>query len=659
MMAAAVAAAAFIGQVALAQPDGIPLAGVLPDTTVFALFAQPGAASPTVFEEVIAELEVEAAMETLRKLGVVLGSAADDAFGLGDVSGADLSGPDGFKGLVEELTADCPELRDALGDLEPERFMSRAAVGFTLSSFTMMPTVVAVVRPDDAELGGRLFEAVTRCYDSGVAMSEGDTPLYVLADGSDFPMVVAQVDDTLLGASNPEVVRAMVRLAAGANEPSMLDTRLGRLAGTMSGRGLAMTLDLAGLADVLGNLVPMLGNDSEQTKLLERVLATMRVVNGVAVSGSFDEAGLVIDSVVSIDRQAGEASGEQALLDLLSCAACEPGEPALIPGGPASLGRTSFSVQATVAWLDSWLADVGPLFGEQLSVAGLVDQYLGVDAGDLALDWLGSTWHTAQLDVYDTDAAAWLQGPGTITTVPVSSEDAARDGLALWGAALENGSSLFAELLDDAAFDEDLDLASTVSVRPVSYRGITYDRVRTPFSGDYGVAVFGGQLVTTRPAATMEAVIDVHLGGVSVVDDPVFGRLIASQPGAPAGYEIVDLPRYLGGLASITDLAAGPIASTMLIAVQAAVMDSREGSAMGDDAGDDDGDASASDDEPDDDQGKAGIDPAAVPTFDELIGLADLVTQALELLAERTGIAILSTETIDGVIWSTLRVPLR
>ena len=31
----------------------------------------------------------------------------------------------------------------------------------------------------------RLFEAVTGCYDSGVALSEGEVPFYVLGDGGD------------------------------------------------------------------------------------------------------------------------------------------------------------------------------------------------------------------------------------------------------------------------------------------------------------------------------------------------------------------------------------------------------------------------------------------------------------------------------------------
>src|SRR5690606_42128582 len=116
-----------------------------------------------------------------------------------------------------------------------------------------------------------------------------------------------------------------------------------------------------------------------------------------------------------------------------------------------------------------------------------------------------------------------------------------------------------------------MDLLSAISIRQASYRGVDYDRVRVPFTGDYGLAILAGQLVTTQPASAMEAVIDVYLGSPSVVGDPVFGPLIASQPAVPASYEIVDLPRYLRGLAGITDLAAGPLASTMMVATWAAI----------------------------------------------------------------------------------------
>src|SRR5690606_4459816 len=67
------------GQLAAAQAAPASFTRILPETTLLAIYAQPGGGSAQVFEELAAELDLDAARETLRKLGVVLGSAADDA----------------------------------------------------------------------------------------------------------------------------------------------------------------------------------------------------------------------------------------------------------------------------------------------------------------------------------------------------------------------------------------------------------------------------------------------------------------------------------------------------------------------------------------------------------------------------------------------------
>lgn len=636
------------GQLAAAQAAPASFTRILPETTLLAIYAQPGGGSAQVFEELAAELDLDAARETLRKLGVVLGSAADDAFDLG----LDLSEPDGYDEMIAELTATCPALGAALEGVDPDELSGRVALGVSMSAYSPLPAVMAILRTDDPELGNAVFDAITGCYDSGVALSEGDVPFYVLGDGSDFPVVVAQLDDTLLLASDPEALRGMVRRAGGANEPSLAGTRIGGLARGLTGRGVAFTLNLAAVADLLANFAPMLGSEPEQLQLIERVLNTLRVVNGVAASAAFDDAGLVIDTVVAVDREVAEAAGERELLDLLSCSGCTPAAPSLIPAGAASLSRSSYSVEALVAWLDSWLADIEALMGDELppelsggrlDVAGLAEYLLGVGPEGLGLGWLGSTSHVAQLGVYDTDLASWIQGPGLISVTPVSSERSARGAMQQWREAMQDPNSPLGALVDGSGPGDDvlagMTLDRMLSFRTATYRGVTYERLRSPFAGDYAVAVVGGHIVFAQPARAIEAVIDVHLGAPSVLDDPVLGGLVASQPEAPAGYQLIDLPRYLDGVAAITDLAANPLASTAYLAVQVAASE-----------------AMLAEDEAD---GEATLALEDVPTFDELISLADLATEALRLLADRSGIAIGSSEIIDGAHWSTLRVPLR
>lgn len=637
------AAASLLGQAALAQTTPTSFSRILPETTIFAFFAQPAPGATDLFEELAAELDLEGARETMRKLGVVLGSVADDALDLG----FDLSEPGGYDEMLGDLADTCPALADALREVEPEELAGRAALGVSVSAYAPLPAVLAIVRTDDAQLGSDVFEALTGCFDSGVALSEGDVPFYILGDGGDFPVIVAQVDGTILLASDPEALRGMVRRAAGANEPSLAGTRVGGLARGLTNRGVAFTLNLAGLADVLGSFAPMIGGAPEQMRLVERVLDTLRVVDGVAFSATLDEGGLVFDSVISVDSEVAEASGELELLALLDCSGCTAAAPTLIPAGPASLSRSSFSAEAFVAWLDSWLADLEPVLGdllpaevagERFSVAGLVEQFFGVE---VSFDWLGDTTYLAQLGVYDTDLASWIQGPGLVSITPVASESRAREATSQWREALLDPAGPLAALLRDSAEGgevlESMTLDSMISFRSSTYRGVTYERMRSPFAGDYGYAVFGGHLVVTQPARTMQDVIDVHLGSPSVADDSLFGHLLNSQPAVPASYQLVDLPRYLSGLAALADLAAGPIASVAYVATSAAVSETVF----------------------DDDDGSEPIDPADVPTFDDLVRLTDLATKALNLLADRTGVAIGSSEIIDGVHWSTLRVPLR
>lgn len=622
---------AALSQGALAQDAEQPLSAFLPASTVFAVYAKSNQVAAEVAANIVGELDLAEAQRTLEKLGKLGGEATEEFMSM-------LGVYDNPTDALAELSDTCPVLAETLQGVDLDDQNWRFTLGVSASNYNPIPALLLALRLDDAELGTALFDGLTACFDSGVAMSEGGVPMYVLGDGGDFPLIVAKVDDTVLVASDPEITRAMVRLANGSDEPSLLDGRLGRLSQGVTGRGFGLSVDFVGLADVLEPLLPMLGGGDAEVRPLQRLLATFRVLNGLAVGASFDEGGLLLESLLSVDPLAAERLGEQDLLALLNCEGCAGAQAELIPSGAASISRFSFSLTALADWLDGWLSDIGPVVGEDLSLESLVVDKFGVDLGTLGLDWLGDTWHYAQLDVFDTDLGGWLQGPGLISTVPVSSESAARAGIAAWFEALERMPEVMTELFEEEELDADaaeqLAVLSSLSVRPDAYRGVEYQRVRAPFAGDYGVAVLAGQLVVTQPAATMRAVIDVFHGAPAIDADIVFGPLIASQPAAPASYELVDVPRFLRGVAGITDLAAGPVASGALFASYAAL------TAL------------------DDEFGEA-PDLSQLPTFDDYVGLADLATELLEVLARRTGVAIGSSEIIDGAHWSTMRLPLR
>src|SRR5690606_11607966 len=89
---------------------------------------------------------------------------------------------------------------------------------------------------------------------------------------------------------------------------------------------------------------------------------------------------------------------------------------------------------AFVDWVDSWLASVSDVGGvpEGWDLRTALAELLGIDADVAALGWLGDSWHAATLGVLDTDLRGWVQGLPTLITIPVSSEQAAREGLDQW-----------------------------------------------------------------------------------------------------------------------------------------------------------------------------------------------------------------------------------
>ena len=633
-----------------AQSEQRALGSLLPDTTVAAFYYTPDAAGHRFLEALAGDLDLDAAKTTVAKLANLLGEEFDDEFGdaFGYLFDGDMD--DAFDEAIAEmaleLETECPALGTyvAGGHEALEGLLGPSVLAVSMSAYNPIPSVILVTRPNDRSTADGIYDALVGCYDAGVSLKQDGVDLHLFGDGSDQPLLVSRVGGAFMLSTDQDLLRTSVRLALGASEPSHTSHRIGSLAAGPMSRGAGMTLDLAALADALDGLRGFV-QDEAYTTVADRFIATLRVINGVAVSVRFDDAGLAIESLVTVDESVAHDLGETALLDLLSCTGCSTPRPALVPTGAASVWAGTFSSAHLVTWIDSWLHDLVQLGAGDLDVRGLVSQYLGVDLDAALLDWIGNGWLNAQLDVYDTDVRGWLNGPTSVTVVPVSSEAAARDGLLLWQDLIRNVSSLSERMMDATAFGIELGeelpaeagdaLAALdmLSVRPVTYRGVTYERWRMGPVSDAGVLIANNQLVITTPSTAAEAVIDVYLGGQSITSDPRFGPLLASQPAGATSYEIVDVPRYLLGFADLADLASAPLASLLQVGLIAAL-----------ESGEID---------------QAGLPSGALPSFDELLSLTDLGTQTLESLAARAGTAVGTTEHIGGAIWTTWRLPLR
>lgn len=602
------AAALFSPAAALAQPG---VASLLPETTVFAVHYSPEGVDTSTLTDLFADLDLERVTPIVDKLVALFeGAPALDELG-GDVD------------PLEDLAGSCPDLTAALD--EAAHALGPTAAGVSLSRFDPAPDLIVVTRPVDPGLADRIASAASDCLDGSLLGTQNGARLLLLADGTDMPLILTSSEGYLVVSTDPELVRGALRRLHGADDRGLDSTRIGALSGSMTARGFGMTLNLAAAADSLEMFAAMapVGGD-----LVERLVTTLRVLGGFAWHASVDAGGVVMGSVEAFDARLAAEEGEDELLALFSCEGCDLGAPDLLPRDAVGLSGGVFSLTALVDWLDSWLDDAREAGLVDADVRGLVAMAFGVDLDEALLGWLGDSWHTAWLDVLATDVRPWLQGTPSVTVVPVTSEEEARRGVQLLMGALGDlapfGDAL-ADLLDapvEARFD------GLVAVRERSYRGVDYLRLRSGAFFDLGVAVMGGHLVLASPASSLHGVVDAYVGSYRQAG-PAWRTYesLALEGTDVDGYSIVDVAAYLRGVAEITDLLAGPLATIGWLG------------AVG--------------------TGDEAVSPEALPTYDELIALVDVATEALELLASRTGVAIGTTELSGGARFSTWRLPLR
>ncbi len=599
-----------------------PLSELLPDTTLLAVHVSPEGFDATTVSELVGDLDLEPSLDVLKRAFSVIGGelAEEDMFG-------DLREESPFG----ELTESCPELsatiHAAVHDLGP----SVAAVSF--SRFDPEPALVFATRPEDPALAGELVASAVECLDGRSLGSQGESEMWVVGDGGDFPLVLAATGGTFAASSDPDALRAVLRRAEGTGDPGFTDTRIGRLTAGLTSRGVGFSVNLAAVADAL-EAFRFVASDEEATgALFDRLLATLRVVNGFAWHATVDAGGVLVESVASYDERLAAELGEDELIELLTCAGCRLGAPQLLPRDAVAVSGGVLPVDALVAWLDSWLSSLAELGAvpQGWDVRSAVGDVLGLDLDAALLGWLGDSWHAATLGVLDTDLRGWLQGPPTVVTVPVSSEDSARAGVAMWPTVLARLGDLTEGMSAGTDMEGAFRLDEAVSVREGVYRGVAYTRYRTGPSVDVGVAVFGGHLVIGSPVAALHEAIDVFHGDV-VAAGPAwrtYEGLGLGEAEAQA-YGVTYAPDLLRGIARVSDLAAGSFASVLWFGLQGAAV------SMGSEA-----------------------DLKALPSYDELIGVADAVTAALRTLADRTGPAVGTAELVNGARWSTWRLPLR
>ncbi|TVR91461.1 MAG: hypothetical protein EA416_09675 [Trueperaceae bacterium] len=545
-----------------------PLEALLPSTTVAAFYVGPTSGDLGVLEDALAGLDTDTATDTLQRLMLLIDGEAFDLDGELDLGGM----------LRDEIALECPAIEAVWDDDATSGLFGPGVLAISVSPFNPLPGVIALLRPADAGYAGALQDTLLGCLPAGPTFTQDDVTLYVIGDGSDLPLVVARIDDTFVAATDPDLVRAAVRLARGSDEPNHLDTVVGASASALMDGGLGVSVDFGALAAGLQSITGMLVGDPAEAAVLDRALESLASLGGMAGRLTIDQAGLRFDGFAAPDATAGDA----ALAALVACEDCSVGVGALLPAGAVSTGGWYVDLRAGVAYLDGWLADLAPLIGEELDVRSLAREG-GLDLDALLLDWIGDRWHTAQLDVLGTDLRSWIVGPGTVMTVPVASEAAALAGLAGWRALLEgDGAPMAAGAIDELMFMVDpfgpgasglFPEGGLLSVREMTYRGVAFERWRVGPTTDVGFAVIDSHLVAAMPASALHAVIDVHLGADAVLADAVLGPQLRALPGNAVAFEVADPSRQLHALADFSDMLAAPLATGARLAIQEALSD--------------------------------------------------------------------------------------
>ncbi len=631
-----------------------PITALLPSSTVLSVEFSSEGFDLSAVEGLLAGLDTTEAERVWEALEATFAAAARQAAEEREAEGGDAEngpggndeGSDGPAGdhdghaedghatdLREELARECPALAGALTELEGQGWS--AAVGVSVSRFDLTPGVLLALRPESRTASARLLAGSVACFDGRRFGSEGTSAIYLLADGSEMPLMIAEGGGALLASTDLDVLRGALRSAGGSGEPTHADSRIAGFAQQLEPTGLKITLDLAAAADALtllrGAFVP------EGEEQFDRFLTTLRVVNGYSWNAALEGDGLVLSSVSAWDAELAVGEGEEELLALLSCEGCTLAETTLVPGEAVALRTGTYPLRALVAWIDTWLADVNVLTGGGLAagdpptLSETLAARFGFDLNAALLDWTDGSWYTATLGVLDTDLNSWLRGLPTLTVVPVTSEEAAREGIRIWLEAGEAAGRMFGALAGAGTAAAMPTLSGAVSVRELTHDGVDYLRIRSGPSFDLGVAVFEGQLVMGTPVGTLLDAIDRRGSGAERPAALVPAlEAIDAAPGEVVGYSAMDVSAQLRGLASLVELASGTIATTGWLGFYG--LSESETASL-----------------------PEGFEP---PTYDDLLVLTDLAVSALELLADRTGVATGTTTIRDDARWSTWRLPL-
>jgi hypothetical protein len=464
----------------------------------------------------------------------------------------------------------CPALEGPLTDLEAFSgdVPFEALLTVTASPFNPVPAVTALLRLDEsyAPLMVDVRTALLACIaEEDVVITElvqDDVTLYVVDDAGDLPVVVGNIDNLFFIGSNPEAVRAVVRLAGGSDEPSLATTESyqqarGKLLETEN--YLGFSLNFAALAEVAEGFIGFVAGDPDTEYLANRLLAMLRTLGGVTAQISATEDGLVTESVLTVNPEGGDS----ALLELILCETCTVSEPFLAPEGAVGVSASYIPWREVFDYAQDWLDGMQDP-ANRIDLKTLIEEETGLDLDRALFNWLGSELHTYQLEVVSTDLRTLIYNPAQFSVIPVTSAEAARAGIEELGDTL--GPLLESLFAVAGQMDPDLNalfgsgLLTQRATRSYDYRGVEVTRIQLGLNVDVAYAFVGDYLVIGTPIRATEIAIDTYMGERNALTNSAFDVARAAMPQAVSSYSFSSDRLVLEGLANLFDTLVQPLA---------------------------------------------------------------------------------------------------
>ena len=477
-----------------------------------------------------------------------------------------MAASEGLEEAINEVFEFCP----ALAEVDWENFSpvgeeSLFTVG--MNPFNPEPaiTIMMLMGDDQAGTAQEIQEAFLGCAKEEVGegmleLEEEGTTLYVLDDGGDFPVIIGRVGNAHFLSSNVDAARTIVRLANGADEPSLASTDLQlRRSGVLAEGGLSFSLDLAAVAEVLSTFKGVIVEDETTEYLFNRGVAALNTLGGMVSNLSITPEGILSESMLATNPE----GGDDDLAELLLCNDCTVSVPEFAPQGSISLSSSSLVTEEFFAYLQTWLDGVAP--GMNINDLAMT---VGVDL-DLLLGWLEKEVQVVSLEPLSQKLSTLIYQPASAFIFPVKSVEAAEEGRAAW-ASLWPIMKMGLELMDDEDFPSNIfDYSATETYE---FKGVTIERYRFSVNVDVAVAYIDDNLIFASPPTAMHTLIKTANGDIeNILNNNRFNTSYDELPESASAFSFSKSAAHTRAYANLLNLFSQPLAFFIKVMVDTAL----------------------------------------------------------------------------------------